>query len=211
MAFTIRSMAVVAAALALLGGPLPAATAADAPTGNAAHGARLAYTCFGCHGIPDYRNAYPNYRVPRLGGQHAAYLVAALSEYRSGARAHATMKGQVSSLSAQDVADVAAYFASAKPVASGGTTAGSAPATAQVCTACHGKDGVGLTDDDPTLAGQYPDYLEQALKAYRTGTRRNPLMTGFAATLKDQDIHALAQYFAAQQPSLWVTSWPRAP
>ena len=55
---------------------------------DAVRGGKLAYTCHGCHGIPDYRNAYPVYKVPKLGGQHAAYMVAALKEYKSGDRAH---------------------------------------------------------------------------------------------------------------------------
>ena len=205
-------MIVIPAAFVLLGGALrPVVAAADAAPADAKRGARIAYTCYGCHGIPDYRNAYPNYHVPRLGGQHAGYLAAALTEYRSGARAHPTMRGQAASLSDADIRDIAAYFATPKPVASGGSPVGTAPAAAAVCTACHGKEGVGLTPDYPTLAGQYADYIEQALKAYRKGTRQNPIMAGFAAALKDEDIAALAHYFAAQQPPLWVPLPPRAP
>ena len=205
-------MAVIPAAVVLLGGALGAyVAAADEAPADAKRGARIAYTCYGCHGIPDYRNAYPNYHVPRLGGQHAGYLAAALTEYRSGARPHPTMRGQAATLSDADVRDIAAYFATTKPVASGGAPVGTAPAAAAVCTACHGKDGVGLTSDYPTLAGQYVDYLEQALKAYRKGTRQNAIMAGFAAALKDEDIAALAHYFAAQQPSLWVPLPPKAP
>jgi cytochrome c553 len=110
-------------AAALLAGGLALAVGAraDAPAGDAARGAKVAYTCLGCHGIPDYRNAYPNYRVPKLGGQHAAYLAAALGEYRAGARPHPTMRGQAGSISEQDVRDVAAYFATPTPVASART------------------------------------------------------------------------------------------
>ncbi len=202
----------IPAAIVLVGSALNAGVAAaDDPPADARRGARIAYTCFGCHGIPDYRNAYPNYHVPRLGGQHAGYLAAALGEYRSGARPHPTMRGQAASLSETDFKDIAAYFATAMPVASGSAAVGTPPAAAAVCTACHGKDGVGLTGDYPTLAGQYADYLEQALKAYRKGTRQNAIMAGFAATLKDEDIAALAHYFAAQQPPLWVPLAPKAP
>jgi cytochrome c553 len=210
MVLRIRWFTLASAVLAF-GGLAAAPAAADAPAGDPARGAHLAYTCFGCHGIADYRNAYPNYRVPRLGGQHAAYIVAALDEYRAGGRTHPTMKGQASSLSAQDIRDIAAFFATATPVTTAGTATGTAPPAAQVCTACHGKDGVGLTADYPTLAGQYPDYLEQALKAYKKGVRGNAIMAGFASALSDADIHALAHYFALQQPSLWVPSPPRAP
>ena len=190
---------------------LPAVAAADAPAGDAARGARIAYTCFGCHGIADYRNAYPNYRVPRLGGQHAPYIVAALAEYRAGTRAHRTMQSQAANLSEQDAADIAAYFATTAPVASGGTPVGTAPASAQVCVACHGQDGVGISPEYPTLAGQYPDYLSQALKAYRKGSRQNAIMGSFVGKLTDPEIDALSHYFAAQQPALWVPRAPRAP
>ena len=69
--------------------------------------------CEGCHGIPGWRTAYPvAYQVPKLGGQHAEYIVAALKEYKSGDRAFATMRAIASSLSDQDMEDLAAYYAS---------------------------------------------------------------------------------------------------
>jgi len=83
----------------------------------AAHGAGdpqagrdKAFTCMGCHGIPGYTNAYPTYHVPKLGGQHAKYIMAALKEYQSGLRSHPTMRAQASTLSDQDMEDIAAYF-----------------------------------------------------------------------------------------------------
>ena len=78
--------------------------------GDAAHGKTLAYTCLGCHGIPNYKNVYPTYSVPELRGQHAEYLVTALKSYRSGDRGHATMHAHASTLSDQDMQDVAAYL-----------------------------------------------------------------------------------------------------
>ncbi len=72
-----------------------------------------ANTCMGCHGIPKYNNAYPTYRVPKLGGQPAAYLEAALKAYQSGERPHPTMHAQAASLSDQDIADIAAFLATA--------------------------------------------------------------------------------------------------
>jgi len=69
--------------------------------------------CAGCHGIPGWRTAYPSvYSVPKLGGQHADYLVAALKGYQSGERSHPTMDAIVGSLSEQDIEDLAAYYAS---------------------------------------------------------------------------------------------------
>jgi cytochrome c553 len=78
--------------------------------GNPQTGKKLVYTCAGCHGIEGYKNAYPNYHVPKLGGQSEKYLVAALTEYRKGERKHPTMQAQASSFSEQDIADIAAYL-----------------------------------------------------------------------------------------------------
>ena len=100
-----------AAALALLAAP--AALAA----GNPDAGRVKANTCMGCHGIPGYTNAYPTYRVPKLGGQSPEYVAAALKAYKTGERPHKTMQAQAMSLSDQDIDDIAAYLASA-PAAS---------------------------------------------------------------------------------------------
>lgn len=83
--------------------------------GDAAAGKERFYTCVGCHGIPEYSNAYPTYHVPKLAGQHATYIVSALKAYRSGARKHSTMHAQASSLSDQDIKDIAAYLSQQKP------------------------------------------------------------------------------------------------
>ena len=66
----------------------------------------------------------------------------------------------------------------------------------QVCVACHGLDGVGIDPTYPKLAGQYADYLVQALMDYRSGARKNAIMAGFAATLTDEDIANVAAYYA---------------
>lgn len=96
------------------------AAVASAPAfaqGDAAKGKKLAYTCTGCHGIVEYKNAYPNYRVPKIGGQNEQYLVAALTGYKKGERNHPTMQAQAQSFSDQDIADIAAYLSGLKPVA----------------------------------------------------------------------------------------------
>ena len=77
-------------------------------------GKKKAETCLGCHGIPAQVNVYPTYHVPKLGGQHEQYLVAALNAYKNKTRSHATMQANASSLSDEDIADIAAYFASLK-------------------------------------------------------------------------------------------------
>lgn len=99
----------------------PAATPATAPaaaapamTGDAARGKELTYTCQGCHGVTGYKNAYPNYHVPKIGGQAPQYLINALTEYQKGTRKHPTMQAQAASFSAQDIADIAAYISSLK-------------------------------------------------------------------------------------------------
>jgi cytochrome c553 len=198
-------------AAALIAGPGTVLAQQPAAAGNVQRGAQLAYTCYGCHGIPDYRNAYPTYHVPKLGGQNAGYLFAALMEYRSGARPHPTMVSQAMSMSDQDMRDIAAYFATENPVKTDGRPTSTAPAAAQVCVACHGTDGVGILPEYPTLSGQHRDYIEHSLLAYRRGTRKNAIMQGFAATLKDEDIRALAAYFSQQEPGLWTPRPPRAP
>ncbi len=78
--------------------------------GDPAAGQNKAFTCMGCHAVPSYTNAYPTYHVPKLGGQQADYIVAALQAYKNGQRNHQTMSAQASSLSEQDMQDIAAYF-----------------------------------------------------------------------------------------------------
>lgn len=81
--------------------------------GDAAAGKNKTAMCQGCHGIPGWKTAFPEvYHVPKLGGQHAAYLVKALQAYKSGERDHPTMHGIAVGLSEQDMADLAAYYAS---------------------------------------------------------------------------------------------------
>jgi cytochrome c553 len=82
--------------------------------GDAKAGKIKAYTCTGCHGIPNYRNAYPTYRVPKLGGQHYDYILAALKAYKAGERKHPTMRAQAESMTDQDMMDIAAYISSVK-------------------------------------------------------------------------------------------------
>lgn len=171
--------------------------------GDAARGKILAYTCLGCHGIEDYRNAYPNYTVPRLGGQHADYIIAALKEYAADTRTHPTMHVQASTLSDQDMQDIAAYFSSETNIKASAEIAGTPPTkVTQLCVSCHGKDGVGISGAYPTLKGQHADYLEQALREYKDGERKNPVMSTFVVSLTADDISTIAQYYSAQSPGL---------
>jgi cytochrome c553 len=103
--------------LALLAASIGFATAAvaDEAKGDPKAGLPLVYTCGGCHGVTGYRNAYPNYHVPRIAGQNYDYLIAALTEYKKGERAHPTMRAQGESMSDEDIRNIAAYLSSIGP------------------------------------------------------------------------------------------------
>jgi cytochrome c553 len=197
---------VISAALAMsvLG---KSAVAQDAPAGDLRRGKELSYTCLGCHGIDGYKNAYPDYSVPKLEGQHPEYLAAALKGYRDGDRAHLTMHSQASSLSDKDIDDIAAYFAGT-PLTSAGAKPANVPPAASLCTSCHGADGVAIAPIYPSLAGQHRDYLVRALEEYRKGGRKNPIMKQFAGNLSDADAAAIASYYAKLGPGLKTEKRP---
>jgi len=195
-----RSWVIVAVVALTVAGVL--APRASLAGGDAQRGKQLGYTCLGCHGIENYKNVYPTYNVPKLVGQHPEYLVAALKGYRSKDRSHGTMYAQASSLSDQDIEDIAAYLSGAvlPPAA---PAAGTPPAkVTELCVACHGINGVGIMGAYPTLAGQHADYLERALQEYKKGDRKNPIMATFIGQLSDADIKLVADYYATQRPAL---------
>lgn len=104
--------AVVKAALLLTAAvSLALASVCAIAKGDPVEGKKLIYTCTGCHGIEGYKNAYPNYHVPKLGGQNEQYIVNALTAYKHGDRAHPTMRAQAESFSDKDIANIAAYLA----------------------------------------------------------------------------------------------------
>jgi cytochrome c553 len=209
----LNGLALLAGAVALTSICAVAAHAADdsvaaaAVAGDPAVGEKKFYTCVGCHGIDDYKNAYPDYSVPRLRHQNSGYIISALQEYKSGERPHATMHAQASSLSDEDMQDIAAYLQGAEPVKPSAKIVGSVPPQVAPCTACHGENGLGvdapMTPKPPVLAGQHVDYLEQALTTYRNGRRKNVVMDGMAQLLKsDEDVKIVAAYFAIQPSPL---------
>ncbi len=171
----------------------------DAPAaGDAKRGSVLADTCMGCHGIPGYRNAYPSFRVPKLGGQHADYVVLALQGYKNQTRPHKTMHAQAASLSDQDMQDIAAFFASEGAIQKASGLTGTPPAKAATCVACHGEGGISVAPNWPSLAGQHKDYLEHALGEYKTGARKDAVMGSQAVGLTPAEITELATYFSSQ-------------
>ena len=98
------TLRILAAALAVFALPVQAA-------GDAAAGAKKNYQCQGCHGVADWKTAFPEiYSVPKLGGQKTTYLVSALKAYKKGERDHPTMRAMVADLSDQDMEDLAAYY-----------------------------------------------------------------------------------------------------
>ena len=212
-AIPVRAALLSALAAVLLAGPAPAQQSAPAPspqaapapqstpTGDAKRGKEVSYTCLGCHGIDGYKNAYPMYSVPQLEGQHPEYLVAALQGYATATARTSPCTRRPPTLSEQDIADIAAYFAG-KPLTPTGKSGLAVPKAAQLCSACHGADGVAVAPIYPSLAGQHQDYLVRALGEYAKGGRKNPVMTGFAANLKDADIAVISAYYARQAPAL---------
>jgi len=181
--------------------------------GDAARGVVLAETCNGCHGVPGSHNAYPSYHVPKLGGQNADYVEVALQGYRRGTRGHETMQAQAATLSDQDIADVAAYFASLPGEAEVGRMSGTALQVeegrrkATACVQCHGQEGIAAAAQWPNLAGQHESYLLEALTQYKNGQRADMLMGPLMAPLDDATIEELAAFFAAQ-PHLHNTARP---
>lgn len=168
--------------------------------GNVPRGQARAYTCLGCHGIANYMNAFPNYSVPKLGGQNAKYIEIALKAYASGERAHPTMYSHASGMSDEARADIAAFFAGLGNTHGTDQVIGTPPPATQTCVACHGANGgQTVSDEYPKLAGQQADYLVQALKDYKSGKRKNPVMAGIVAGLDERDFEVVAQFFARQK------------
>lgn len=175
---------------------------------DAERGAQLAQTCLGCHGAPGLRNPGPVFQIPMIGGQHADYIVAALQAYKKEDRPHGTMRAQAASLSDQDMADIAEFFAamdgnSRPSIENDALVAkGKELVKDKACYTCHGQTGDDDSSDFPKLAGQYKSYLVHSLKEYRSGERNNIIMGGQAKGLTIRDIEALSAYFASQEGGL---------
>ena len=183
---------------------------AHAQTADAQRGSTKVQMCIGCHGIVGYQGDFPQvYHVPRIAGQDAKYIGAALTAYRSGDRKHPTMRSIASSLTDQDILDIAAYYSKL------GQPDGPVPAALEspvpdkirsavtTCVACHGVNFSAPTDGTiPRIAGQYPDYLAIALRSYKVEGnphygRSNAVMGAMAKPLKDDTITEIADYLAS--------------
>jgi cytochrome c553 len=165
--------------------------------------------CVGCHGA-DGNSVVPTF--PSLAGQGAPYIEKQLKQFKSGQRNNGIMLGMASTLSDEDVKNVAAWYSSQKPnkpiivptqepemaalgkkIWRAGIFAKGVPA----CAACHGAQGAGLPAQFPRLAGQYTDYSTNQLKTFRSEERANDpekMMRMIAAKLSDKEIQAVAEY-----------------
>jgi len=165
--------------------------------------------CIGCHGIPGYQATFPEvYKVPMIAGQNAKYLSAALTAYAKGERKHPTMRGIAQSLSDQDIAEISAYYeqqAHVPPVAEAITPPPDIKALLDkgACVSCHGANFNKPIDGAyPKIAGQHPDYLYAALKAYQTEGRPyvgrgNAIMAGQVKQFSHAELKALGKYLAS--------------
>ncbi len=175
--------------------------------GDALAGSHKNALCIGCHGIKGFHTAFPEtYRVPKLSGQGARYISAALHAYKSGKRKHPSMQTLSTSLSDQDIADLAAYYESTGTAVNLPSVAaeGSAKAVELVakggCTSCHGANFSKPMDPTyPKIAGQHSDYLYLALRSYKTEGkpflgREHPIMGGIAKQFSNADLKVLADY-----------------
>lgn len=181
------------------------ATAADLAAGEAT----AAGVCAGCH-MPDGNSVVPTF--PKLAGQSAQYITKQISDYKNGARQDDTMTGMAFTLATDDdVANVAAFFASKKSAAAiaddskvalgkaiyrGGNITSGLPA----CMGCHGPEGSGNPAAKyPSLAGQHAEYTIKQLKAFRDGVRANDsnkMMRNLANKMTAEEIEAVSNYIA---------------
>jgi cytochrome c553 len=188
------------------------AAQAQAPAGDVKAGETKAAMCIGCHGIPGYQNSFPEiHKVPMIQGQSDKYIVSALTAYQKGDRKHPTMRGIAASLSEQDMADLAAFYASQgkAPIAETPSRAASAAVaellTKGACVSCHGANFSKPIDPSyPKLAGQHSDYLYVALKAYTVEGnpivgRSNGVMAGIAKQFKPSELKQIANYLGSLQ------------
>jgi len=184
-------------------------------TGNADNGGKKIAMCVGCHGIIGYQASFPEiHKVPKIAGQSATYITAALNAYKGGDRKHPTMRAIADSLTEQDIADLSAYYAQLGMQEGDAPPAAAARAPSETvqaliardkdnnCTKCHGANFNTPNDGTvPKLAGQHADYLLVALKSYKTqhpiSGRSNAIMSAQAKNFSPAEMKQLASYISS--------------
>jgi cytochrome c553 len=194
---------------------------AQGVAGDVKAGQNKAEMCIGCHGIPGYQNSFPEvHKVPKISGQSDKYIIASLTAYKKGDRRHPTMRGIAGALTEQDMADLAAFYASqVSKAAPEAPRAASVAAAALIekgaCASCHGANFSKPIDPSyPKLAGQHADYLYVALKAYTVEGnavigRNNAIMSGIAKQYSHAEMREIAKYLASIDGELAVVPQQR--
>ena len=185
--------------------------------GDAKAGETKIAMCIGCHGIKGYQASFPEvYKVPMISGQNAGYIVSSLTAYQKGERKHPTMRSIAASLTAKDMADIAAYYESHgkdDSVTLPEKASEASPSTAALlakgaCASCHGASlNKPMVPGYPKIAGQYKDYVYVALKSYKvenqaTWGRNNGVMAGIAKQFTLAELKEIAAYVSQQQGDL---------
>jgi cytochrome c553 len=207
------------------GAPAPATTPSKAAPASPKSLEAKTAMCFGCHNIKGYQASFPEvYKVPKIAGQSAKYIAASLNAYKTGDRKHPTMRGIAETLTEQDIADISAFYenlgkAERKPAGENPSREPSAQVAALVqkanCASCHGKNFSKPIDPSyPKLAGQHPDYLYQALKAYKTTEspavgRSNGIMGAISRQFSNNELKAIAQYVGSLDGEVDTVPEPR--
>ena len=187
--------------------PTQAAEATAAAKPDPAKGQAIStQVCGACHTADGSRGVPAN---PIIAGQHPEYMVKQLAEFKAGKRDNPIMKGFASTLSEDDMRNVAAFYAGAqakpgfaksKDLVKLGEKiyrGGIAERGIAACAGCHSPTGAGIPSQYPRLAGQHADYVEAQLTAFRDGLRRNsPQMSGVAANMSAREIKAVSDYIA---------------
>lgn len=180
--------------VAILGGLVLAGGASSpAVADDPAAGRRVATMCQTCHGLDGFATVPI---APHIGGEPREYLEAQLMAFRTGRREHEMMSVVTAGLTAQQISDVAAWYAAHVAVAT--LPEGADPADApQACVSCHGADGISRLLDAPNLAGETNIYIDTQLKAFKRGRREHAIMSEVAAELSDAEIREIADWYAA--------------
>jgi cytochrome c553 len=183
----IRALAFCLGGLMLAG----MASAQEMAKGDPDAGRRIAGQCRTCHGSDGYAQIPI---APHIGGEPASYLIAQLQAFRDGSREHEMMTIVARGLSDESIADVAAWYAQHRAVATLAADPADAPS---MCAGCHGDDGIAVIEDVPNLAGETNIYIANQLNAFRYGKRYHDIMTPISGDLSDEDIRAMADWYAA--------------